>query len=328
MVAAGRPVFGSNTSWNPFAAEPEREVERERERETEVGVDPQRETSGGVVVRDAPDRVRIGQMIGAPVLRKESYPERVARLAPLIEMQVEQVRALADARGLDPTDFRVIYSFDISGEAGEVCAFCGREGCQYRPTAYLKENREIDLLKDAVTIAQEVATSLGISYGMIAYDDDLIPLREVLPPDDLSDRAALLSLFSKFKDRKNKPDITDRAWLDEMLAKWTIDDKYRNVAGQPADAGAMELAIKLMKASSGDGPAGLMLAKSQKPKSSMRPLEAQARRANMTPAGLAVGKEAPDVARNMFSKTLQVKENHGLVETIGSGTSSALSLDG
>ncbi len=316
----------SGTGFFPSASQPAAAPAAERQREVSLEREPVREVEGNVV-REGPDRVRIAQVIGATAAKKETYPERVARLQPLIDKQAAAVRGVATREGLDPSDFRIIYSFDISGEAGEVCAFCGREGCQYKPTAFLKENREIDLLKDAMTVAQEVATSLGASYGLIAYDDDLIPLREVTPPDGLSDRAAVIETFGKFKDRKERPDITDRAWLDEKLAKWSIEDKYRNVAGEPADAGMMELATKMMKSSVGSGPMALMLAKSEKPKTSLRPLESAARRAQITPAGLAVGQEAAQVKRNMFKNTVEVPENHGLVESIGAGTTAALELE-
>lgn len=330
-------MFNATTprGWNPNPGgiggggagevDPEKEPEKEKQKETQV--EPGRSTNGeSVVLRDAPDRVRIAEMIGAPTRKRESYPERVSRLQSLIDMQVDLVRKAADGDGIDLTDYKIMYAFDISGEATEVCAFCGRQGCQYRPVAVLKENREIDLLKDAVTVAQEVATRLGISYGLLAYDDDIIPLREVMPPDDLADRAGVLGLFAKFKDRKDKPDITDRKWLDEMLAKWDISMKYRDVKGEPCDKAMAELSQKMLLSAQASGPAALMLTKSQKPKSSLRPIEAGFKQAHIATTALSVGKDAKVNARNMFAKTLEVPENHGLVENIGAGTSSALEL--
>ena len=49
--------------------------------------------------------------------------------------------------------------------------------------------------------------------------------------------------------------------------------------------------------------------------------------ADITPAGLAVGQEAAQVKRNMFKNTVEVPENHGLVESIGAGTTAALELE-
>jgi hypothetical protein len=319
-----RAVDGSNGTARSTEGGRQAEAAREREKQKAPESNAQSEA---VVVRDTPDRIRIAEMIGAPTRKRESYPERVARLQNLIDLQVEHVRKLADDQGTDITDYKMVYVFNIAGEAGEVCAFCGRQGCQYRPVAVLKENREIDLLKDAMTVAQEVATKLGISYGLIAYDDDLIPLREVMPPDDLADRAGVLSLFGKFKDRKDRPDITDRKWLDEMLAKWDISMKYRNVTGEPCDRAMAELATKMIHEAAGNGPSAVMLATSQKPKSSLRPIEAGFKQAHIQAAALAVGKQAKEISRQLFSQTVEVMENHGLVESIGQGTGTALQLE-
>lgn len=249
----------------------------------------------------------------------QAHLDMLARLEPLIAAQVQEVAAVMQAEGLGPADVQVVFSWDTNGDEKQVCSFCGREGCGYRPVMYKTKNTEIDLLEDSFVVATEVATRLGISWGAMVYDQDVLVLREVEQP---SERAAkenmqMLDRWRAFVNRHNYPDPTNRAWLSERLAQWRPEHATATVMGQPDDKHMFNVAQRLLTAKKTGALAGLTVAKSQVPASSLKSQEPLFKAKKLRLHGLAVGSKADQIQAGMFRNTDNVPDAHVAREMVG-----------
>lgn len=275
-------------------------------------------------VRTSP--IKIPAALGAkapPVL--PSYTEMVEKLEPLIQKQLDEVKQVMLQKQVEPKDFKAIYSVDITGREVQVCLACGRIGHDYMPTMVRQQNPEINMLSESLVVFLEVASRLGISYGVIVYDEDVLPLRDVIPPaNNQTDNATVLQRFDAFRLRRDCPDLGDRAWMAAEMAKWQPSDASRRVSGEPSDRHALETAQAMMQ-KAGPAPArGVTVTKSQVPKASMKGLEAIAKGKGVKVSGIAVGKDAQAVSHAMFAKTAIAQTMHDVRERIGEGMKSLI----
>lgn len=250
---------------------------------------------------------------------RQSRVEMVARLEPLIAAQVQEVAAVMEAESLGPSDVQVMFSFDVTGDEKRVCSFCGRPCCGYRPVMYQTKNIEIDLLEDSFVVATEVASRLGITWGALVYDEQVLVMRELAAPEEQAkqENELLLSRFRAFVNRKQYPDPTNRAWLDQMLAKWQPGHANTSVKGQADDRSMFTIAQKLFSGTKTDGARGLTVSKSQPPASSLKAQEALFKAKKIRVHGLAVGSKADQVKAGMFSHTDVVHDQHQAREMVG-----------
>jgi hypothetical protein len=280
---------------------------------------PQATPTPALPVRATP--VKIPTAVGAkpaPVL--PTYAEMVEQLEPLIQKQLEEVKQVLLQKKIEPKDFKAIYSVDITGREVQVCLACGQIGHNFRPTMVRQQNPEINMLSESLVVFLEVASRLGTSYGVIVYDEDVLPLREVLPPaNNQADNATVLSRFDAFRLRKSNPDLGDRAWMAQELQRWQPSDATRKVSGEPSDRHALETAQAMLQ-KAGPAPArGVTVTKSQVPKASMKGLEAIAKGKGVKVSGIAVGKDAQAVSHAMFAKTAIAPTMHDVRARIGEG---------
>lgn len=266
-------------------------------------------------------------MVGEAATRTASYMEIVDRLQPLIDEQLAGVQAVMEADGVEAPNVDMVLAIDITGEEKIVCTYCGRPNCNYKPTTYRSDNPERNLLTDGLVVFMEVAEALGINYGVIAYDDqDVVPVRVLAPVDGQpNDRALVRDRFEGFAGRHENPEIT-RAWLDEMLAKWTPKDRTRPQAGEPDDGTAFTIAQRMFNEASHDGTPvrGLVVAKSLPPLKSFMLDEMSLRNEGIAVNGLAVGHDAQQVAANFFEDTDVAEDPHEFKERMGARMQKAL----
>lgn len=257
------------------------------------------------------------EMKAAPV--RQAHLDMIGRLEPVIAAQVAEVMAVMEAEGLGPEDVQVLFSWDTTGDEKIVCSFCGREGCGYRPVMYKTKNVEIDLLEDSFVVATEVATRLGIQWGAIVYDEDVLVLRELDTPGEraAADNQQALDRWRAFVNRHEYPDPTNRAWLDERLAAWRPEHATTSVKGTPDDKHMFTVAQKMFAQKKTDGMRGLTLAKSQVPASSLKAQEPLFKAKKLRLHGMAVGAKADQIKNGMWSKTDTVPDPHVAREMIG-----------
>jgi hypothetical protein len=251
---------------------------------------------------------------------RESMQQILERLEPLIASQVQQVQAVLEEKGLGPADVNVMFAWDITGDEKQVCSFCGRHGCGYRPVMYQTQNVEIDLLEDAKVAAAEIATRLGVSFGEMVYDDkNALVLREIVTPSEsaAAENVMSLSRFRAFRNRLQYPDPANRAWLDAQLAKWQPADATTQVTGAPDDRGMLMISQKVFAQAPGQGPKALIVAKSQVPKDGLRGQEIMLGNAGIALGGLAIGRNAAQVAQVFLKDTMVVPDLHQAREKVG-----------
>jgi hypothetical protein len=250
------------------------------------------------------------------------YEEHLERLEEVIEQQaeqvVEQVQEIAEAQGLEPSDITLVGVWDITGKDQIKCVYCGRPTCTFRPQIYRVKNPEVDLIGDSITVFQEAASRSGAKYAMIVYDDqDVLVLREPEVGEDQEERALSYSRYAAFRDRVQFPDPNSRAWMDQMLAKWTPDQQVRRQTGDPLDQKMFETSFKVFDAAGGALKA-MMLVKSLPPKMGMRGIEVRGKQQGIAMTGVAVGKQAEYVAPRLFTSTITAPDLHEVREKMGS----------
>lgn len=250
------------------------------------------------------------------------YEELRENLEPLIEKQLAEVKQVLLQKGVSPADVKIVYAIDITGSEIQVCLACGQIGHNFRPTMVRQENPEINMLSESLVVFLEVASRLGLSYSVVAYDEEVLPLRELLPPaNNQAERAATLSRFDSFRRRHKTPDITDREWMAREMPKWNPADATKKVVGDPNDKRALDTAQALLLKAGDAAVRGVTVSKSQIPKTSLLGFEAMLKGKGIKAAGIAVGANAPAAARAMFQKTDTAQNNHILREKMGKSMS-------
>jgi hypothetical protein len=303
-AAALEPEKGDNSG---LALQPEPEAEKEKATETPLGPG----------LRTRPSPLILPSLQPKKELVHEGYLEMVERLEPAIVAQLEKVKQVALAEGLDPQDLRLLYTIDITGNQRSVCVNCGRPTCRNFGKLYRTPNAEVDLLSDSLVVFMEVASRLGAKFGLIAYDEQVCPLRDVGPATNAADRAQVISRFLAFRNRREHPDPANRAWLQAMLKKWQPSDREKPAAGQPADRHALRVGAQMLNEAEGDAVKGLILAKGQIPRTPLRGFEGELKASGIELSGLAVGKNAAEIRRSMFTKTGTAHDTHEIRDHIG-----------
>lgn len=297
----------------PAVANPQRATQPAPQPNSGAGVAT---LQGSLAPRPAP--IAVPTMKAATAPERQTYAEIATRLEPLVAEQVAELIAVMEAKGLEPADTRMVFAFDITGDQRQVCSFCGRHGCGYRPVNYRTQNVEIDLLEDSMVVFLETARRVGISYGLTAYDEQVLPLRDVQrPSESAGEHETIIQRYRAFKNRHSYPDPANRAWLDQQLAKWQPEMATQSMAGEANDASALKIGRTMLERGEGEGAMGLMVSKSVAPRASLKSQELILAAKKIHVVGVAVGKNAPAVAAAMFKDTAQAGDGHALRENIG-----------
>ncbi len=279
------------------------------------------QSTGAPAPKLAPRTFALPKVGQAEKAVEAGYEEHLERLEEIIEEQAEEVAAevarVAEEKGLEPEDVTLVASYDITGKDELKCVFCGRPTCSFRPQVYRVKNPEVDLLGDAITVFQEAASRAGAKYAMIVYDDqDVLVLREPEAPEDQAERGTTLARYAAFRDRLEYPDPNSRAWMDQMLAKWTPDQANTSRTGAPLDKKMFEVLFNVFDTAGGEIRAA-MVSKSIAPKMSMRGVEVKAKKGSIAMTGVAVGRDAEYVAPRLFKNTVVAPDLHELREKVG-----------
>lgn len=268
---------------------------------------------------------------------RATYLEMVEANQKLIQSQTEALKQVLNEKQITPADFTMMYGIDITGDELSVCLACGQVGHDYQPTKVRTENPEIDMLAESVVVFMEVAARAGVKFGVLAYDDGgVLTLRAPKIASTSAERAEITARFSKFKDRFTGSKISgklvkgdmviDQAWLNAEKKNWKPGDANRQMAGEPDDRNAIDTAARLCSEAKGTpGLCGLMIAKSQKPKSSLAGAEAVANTRGLVLSGIAVGKNGGEIRKSMFGKTSHAPTMHDLRAHLGQGTKDLVS---
>jgi hypothetical protein len=253
---------------------------------------------------------------------REFYEERLQRLAQSeagqpsaleqAEIAIEELKKVAEEKGLAPADVTVLLAVSIPGEEAVKCVYCGRPSCQFRPTTYRQKNPEIDLLGDALAVFQEKMTEAGFRYGLIVYDDlDVLMLREPALGDDLKERAQTLGRYFSFRDRLEYPNPVDQAWMQATLAKWRPAFATRQQAGLALDKPMFEAGFRALEANR-TAVQAMVVAKNQPPSDGTFGIAARAEQAGIRLSGIAIGANAAEVAAGMAFPSVAAPDLHGL----------------
>ena len=256
-------------------------------------------------------------LLAPRMLRAEapwSYEEIVASPfnAALIETSAQQIRKALEAKGIAPESAAFTFLVDITGKQTSVCSACNIEGHDYKPVNVRRDNPEINMLDEYFAVTRETALKAGIKFAIIAYDEEVLPVRGLT---DTNSGDHDLNLFRTFRERhpETQKTIINGVMQDSMaeeLARWKPEDAVTPKVGLPDDRLAFDIAARVM--SGFEGRKNVMVAKSQAPVS-IRPMEALLRAKGVTGAsGVAVGTQAEEVAKAMFKKTLITHDMHGL----------------
>lgn len=296
------------------------------ERETQPQAQPEKKPASADP-KLAPRTFALPKVGAEAAPQQAAYQEHLERLEKEIEEQVaivtEQVKEIAEEKGLSPSDVTLVWALDITGKADVVCSFCGRPSCTYRPVMYRTKNPEVDLLGDSITVFQEAASRAGVKYGMIVYDEDVLVLRDPNVGADEAERATTLARYTAFRNRHEYPDPNNRGWLDKMLAKWNPADASRRVAGDPADARMFETGFKIFDEAGGALKA-MIVVKAVEPRQGLRGVELRAKGKGIQLTGMAVGRRAMEVAPRLLSNTVVAPDAHELREKVGEGIKASL----
>jgi hypothetical protein len=241
-----------------------------------------------------------------------SYAEMKAQLAPVIEVQLKALEGIHQPA--------TVFDVDVTGHEVQVCLACGRIGHDYRPTMVRQDNPEINMLSEFFVVGNEIAKRRGKPYGWIVHDEEVLVLRPVAAPGEGEDDEIVLRRFEAFLKRhdiKTIKDGTIMQWMAAEMAKWNPADATRKLVGEPADRRAIDTAQKLFADSGHQGSKGLIVAKGQPSKAGLRSLEAISNSNGIKVTGIAVGKQAQNVARTMFGKTLIAPDMHDLKMNVG-----------
>jgi hypothetical protein len=280
-----------------------------------------------------PSTVRMTTSAVAPSAapQREAAAVMLKRLEPLIQAQVEEILAVLERERMKPEDVQAAIAFNIVGRQDQVCTYCKRHGCGFRPVMYAKQNTEIELLEDDFLVATQAMARAGVSYAAVVYDEDVLVLREMAPPSAAQDTTADVELemqrFRAFKNRKTYPDPTSSTWLATMLAKWRPEHASAPVVGKADDLGAIGAARKIFEQTPGrGGPKFFMLATSVAPSTGLLGQEFGLKKAGILANALAVGKDAERIRDDLFTDTAVVHDAHQAREMIGNRIASLIEL--
>lgn len=261
-------------------------------------------------------RVAKAGLLRAEGLQPWTYDEIISQPynAELIETGAAAIRKAFENANKRPEDGALVFGFDLTGHQISVCLACGRVGHDYRPTLVRRENPAINMLDEGFAVTRATAAKAGIQFGLMAYDELVLPIREVAPPGPGGQRD--LAVFQAFRGRHD--DETDKPinhgevmeWMRAAMTKWKPADNVTPRVGKPADALAMQTVEKLLAQHSGFK--GLMLIKGDTAEMSLRSTESRLRTKGIFSSGVAVGDNAEAVAPLMFQKTIPVLNMHGM----------------
>lgn len=264
-------------------------------------------------------QVQETHLSNAPV-RPWTYEEIISepQNEALIAAQVAEIRRVMLEKGLEPAKTGMTFLVDTTGHQVSVCLACGVEGHNFRPTMVRRANPEINMLDEFVSVTREIANRVGMNYSIVAYDEEVLPLREFGPPTNTGETE--LKRFQMFRERHPdlKKTIVDgvvQAWMNDEIKKWNPSDATRKVVGEPADQMAFSAAERLLATNPG-GLKGVVVAKAKAPVS-IRPIENVLAAKQIRAAGVAVGQEAQQAAAMMFRNTIVTPDMHGLRTKVG-----------
>ncbi len=318
MTIGNNPKIPGGVSSAPKvdASQPELEPEKKLEEETRF----ERSGSGGGSLQL--DRVVAPAMVQKQEKVQETYFEMVERLEEEIQLQVEQVKEVLLESVEKKGDVEFMYVLDVSDVENQVCVNCGRPECTNYAQKYRVKTPEINLLFDSIVTFMETAERLGIRYGVIAYDDEVAPIRPLGGAGEHDNERVLRRLYS-FKERKAYPSRFDSKWLKKQWDTYTPDKAFQTTVVKAADKPAIGMAAQMFR-SGEDRNAHILVGKANLPDSSLRAVDFAMKKNDIKIRGIAIGKNAAKIAPRMFVKTEQAKDLHAVREQMGQRMKNAL----